>query len=162
MISIRRDGIRKVMFSAILLMLVAVFSSICACSDVSSTIANNSSHSILISYNSLPLQEISPIEMASLTSVTIDARGIDQEGPTLKSILNYVGISNFSKVTVLGYTKDRSDLVSFIIDISELGDNVILSNSDYGNFSLYSPNMEARNRIVDITEVFVEPPENCR
>ncbi len=95
-------------------------------------------------------------EIESLPSLKLTADGKEQEGPTVLSVLKRAGITNFTRITVVGLQRGRSHSALLPLDRAKVTDRVILSVNKRGKTKLVSPDIPSELWIVDVSELEVD------
>jgi hypothetical protein len=95
-------------------------------------------------------------DLDGLPQLPVVADGKSYTGPTILSMIVKAGISSFTKVTVIGYTKGRLATAELELAKAELNDKMILRKTNQNTFSLASPDVAADSWIIDVTELKVE------
>ncbi len=95
-------------------------------------------------------------DIEKLPSLKLTADGKAQEGPTLLSVLNRAGVTDFKRVIVVGVQRGRIHSASLPLDRAKVTDRVILDVNKRGQTKLASPGIPSELWIVDVGELEVE------
>jgi tungstate transport system substrate-binding protein len=121
-----------------------------------STAEVSSGYTIKITQGSQTLLNLSVADLDGFPAVSITADGKDYSGPSLISLLNQAGITNFSKITIAGYSKGRVATAELALTQAELTEQTILRKTNQNTFSMASPDIDANSWVIDVTEIKVE------
>lgn len=88
--------------------------------------------------------------LESLPLVSFLSEGNPQEGPSLKSILNSAGLSEFQELKITGREGTRS------ISKTQVTDSLILDFDNRGGVKLVSPEMRHDDRLRDVNRIEVQ------
>jgi len=122
------------------------------------TAASNTaaSYGIKVTQNGKTLLNLSLADIDKLTTVTISADGSSYTGPTILSILSKAGITDFTKVNIVGFAKGRLATAELPVTKAELNDKYIVRRTNQNTYSLASPDVPSNNWIIDVNELRVE------
>jgi len=95
---------------------------------------------------------ITPEIISSVPSRKLELPNVDkpQKGPSLRELLQKVGISEFESVKAFGYVKKRIATAEYTLNKSKLHEKVLLSYSKRGTVKLVVPELNFDEWIVDI------------
>lgn len=102
------------------------------------------------------LTQLSLDDLKGLPSVKLTADGKDQEGPTLLSVLQRSGVTQFKSVTVVGMQKGRTHSASLRLERAKVTDRTLLAFNERGQTKLASPDLPGETWVVDVSELDVE------
>ena len=103
-------------------------------------------------------QTFSPADIDNIPAVNVTAEGKNYSGPTVLSLINKAGVTDFAKITINGYSKGRVATAALTLDKSQLNDQLILRKTNQGTYSLASSNIASGDWIIDVNEIDVELP----
>jgi hypothetical protein len=113
-------------------------------------------YGIKITQNGKTLLVLSLADIDKLTSVTVSANGSNYTGPTILSILSLAGVTSYSKVTIVGFTKQRLATAELPVAKADLNANYIVRRTNQNTYSLASPDVPFDNWVIDVNELRVE------
>jgi hypothetical protein len=95
---------------------------------------------------------ITPEIISSVPSSKLELPNVEkiQKGPSLKALLQKVGIKDFESIKAFGYAKKRIATAEYTLEKSKLHEKVILSYSKRGTVKLVVPELNFDDWIVDI------------
>jgi hypothetical protein len=79
-----------------------------------------------------------------------------EEGPSLLAALELVGITDFSSITIEGYTKGRVATAELTLQRAEVTENTILEFNNQGKTKLAGKEIPEDNWIVDVSGITVQ------
>jgi uncharacterized protein YceK len=120
------------------------------------SVGTGSKYTIAVIIHNKEIDSISMDELLNLKQVTINADGKTQNGPTLSSILNLVGIKEFNSVTVVGFNKGRLATAQFTLQQADINDKAVLDITDQKTATLSGTEIPSNNWIVDITQIIMQ------
>ena len=118
--------------------------------------ASEEGYHIKIFLNGNEKESLSLSDIQNLPQVTVQAKGKDQIGPTLLSVMDQAGISDYSKVTIVGLAKGRVASAELELNKDEIDDKVVLDITNSGTAKLASPNIDENKWIIDVSEIRAE------
>jgi hypothetical protein len=94
-------------------------------------------------------------DLSELEKVKFTADGKDEEGPTLMSALNLVGINSFNEITFYGYSRGRLATAELTLKWDQVNDKVILDFSNQGTCKLAGADIPSNDWIIDVNKMVV-------
>ncbi len=122
----------------------------------SSTTSSGNVYSIAIVLNGEQIASFTKDDLLKLEQVSIEAGGIEQSGPTLLSVLQLAGISDFNEVTAYGLTKGRLATAELTLQKSQIDENVVLDMTNRDTCKLCGINIPQDNWIIDVNKLEVK------
>jgi hypothetical protein len=113
-------------------------------------------YSIEISQNGQHVTDVTLSQLHTLPEVSFTANEKTQTGPTLLSVLQYAGITEFTKVTVAGWSKGRVATAEKPLNRADITDQVILEFNNQGKTKLAAPTIPDSDWIIDVEAIEVE------
>jgi len=99
------------------------------------------------------VRRFTPAELSRLPQRTITSYGKEQRGPSVRAVLEAVGIGGFSRLEVRGMgLRDDGRLTLRSVQIN---DELILDFTDRGTLKVVSPDLDWRDRVRDVTQLRV-------
>ena len=99
------------------------------------------------------VRRLTPDELSGLPQTTVMADGKEQQGPTLRAVLDAAGVGAFVRVDVRGMgLRDDGRLR---LTAAQVDGETILDFSDRGTVKVVSPDLDWRDRVRDVTELRV-------
>jgi hypothetical protein len=152
--------VRLMLAVAIVLMALAAFTAGCSSNSNSSEDSNNDSsstkeYSIEISRNGQHVTDVTLYQLHALPEVSFEAKGTTQTGPSLLSVLQYAGITDFTKATVSGLSKGRVASAEKTLNRADIDDQVILEFNNQGKTKLAAPSIPDNEWIIDVEAIEV-------
>ena len=97
-------------------------------------------------------------ELHSLPEMTLNipGSGSTEQGPTLSSVLELAGITDFSKITVTGMLKGRIATAELTLDRTEITEEVMFDFNNQGKTKLCGARIPDSNWIIDVAEIYAE------
>lgn len=125
------------------------------CSSDESDTGGDEEYSIQVSAGG-QVVSVTLTDLQSLPEVTVEGSGKTQTGPTLLSVLDYAGVTEFSKVTVAGLSKGRVATAELELDSDEITEEVVLDFNNQGKTKLAGPDIPEDSWIIDVEEIRAE------
>lgn len=119
-------------------------------------VSTGAQYSIQVFLNDIQIGSLTIDKLSKLAKVSFTSEGKSEEGPSLTSALNLVGVKTFNEITVFGYSKGRVATAQITLQKSQVNDKVILDFSNQGTAKLASPDIALNNWIIDITKIVVK------
>jgi hypothetical protein len=94
--------------------------------------------------------------LLKLEQVYIEAGGSEQSGPTLLSVLQLAGISDFNDITAYGLNRGRLATAELTLQKSQIDENVVLDMTNRGTCKLCGTDISQNDWIIDINKLEVE------
>lgn len=113
-------------------------------------------YSIKVTQGGKTITTLSLDDIDKLATVTISADGKSYTGPTILSILSQAGISDFTKIIIMGYSKGRLATAELPVSKTNLNGKYILRKTNQNTYSLATPDVVADNWIIDVNELVIE------
>jgi len=95
-------------------------------------------------------------DLLALEQVDFSTEGKDEEGPTLLSVLQSVGIEDFDEVTAAGLSRGRIAEAEITLTRSQVNEQVVLDITNSGTSKLASPDIPSNDWIIDVDELRVK------
>jgi hypothetical protein len=92
-------------------------------------------------------------DMQKLPVSTLSISGSTETGPTLKSVLDLAGITDFSSIKISGMLKGRLATGELTLSKADITDDVILDFNNQGKTKLCGSNIPDSNWIIDVAEI---------
>jgi len=152
---------RLLRWVAVVLVMLAVFAAGCSSDSSGTEDGNNDSsgpqeYSIEIIQNGQHVTDVTLSQLHTLPEVSFTAIEKTQTGPTLLSVLQFAGITEFSKVTVSGLSKGRVATAEKELNRTDIDDQVILEFNNQGKTKLAAPSIPDSDWIIDVEAIEVE------
>lgn len=96
-------------------------------------------------------------ELSKLPQVQANISGTQEQGPTLLSALQLAGVTDFSDVTVYGYSKGRLATAQLSLTRAQVTNNVMLALVTRGTAKLTGTDIGAQKAIIDVDRIVVTP-----
>jgi hypothetical protein len=153
--------VRLMLAAAIAVTSLVVFTAGCSSDNNSSEDTNNDEsstqeYSVEITLNDQHVADVTLSQLHTLPEVSFTANEKTQTGPTLLSVLQYAGITEFSQVKVSGWSKGRVATAELPLDKADITDQVILEFNNQGKTKLAAPTIPDSDWIVDVEAIEVE------
>ncbi len=108
-------------------------------------------YSISIMMNNQQIASLALADLSKLPQVTDAAQ---ETGPTLLSVLNSVGIQNFSQVTINGSNQGRTTSATTTLQKAQITANVMLALVSRGTAKLTGS--DVTTQIIDVRQIIVQ------
>ena len=92
--------------------------------------------------------------LADLQKLPQVTSATQETGPTLLSVLNSVGVQNFTQVTVNGYTQGRTSTATTTLQKVQITDNVMLALVTRGTAKLTGSDVSTQ--IIDVNKIIIQ------
>ena len=100
----------------------------------------------------LYVEDIDALEASTFT----DEEGVTQEGPSLASVLQLVGVSDYSSITFKGMARGRVATAEKTLTKAEIeGQTVLLDKSNIGTYKLTGSNISKNDNIIDVNTIAI-------
>ena len=124
--------------------------------SANTTTSTSSQYSIAVILNDKQIATLTVADLAKLPQVKANVAGTDEQGPTFLSVLNSVGVQDFTQVVVSGFTKGRVATADLTLQKSEITDNVMLALVSRGTAKLTGTDIGANKAIVDVNKIVIK------
>ena len=124
--------------------------------SASTTTSTSSQYSIAVIFNDKQIATLTVADLAKLPQVKSNIAGTDENGPTFLSVLNSIGIQDFTEVTVSGFTKGRVATADLTLKKSDITDNVMLALVSRGTAKLTGTDIGANQAIIDVNKIVIK------
>jgi hypothetical protein len=146
---------------AILLIMLAVVTAGCSSDNGTTGDSNSDSstaqeYSVEITQNGQHVADVTLSQLHTLPEVSFTAKEKTQTGPALLSVLQYAGTTEFTRVTVSGWSKGRVATAEKPLDKADITDQVILEFTNQGKTKLAAPTIPDSEWIIDVEAIEVE------
>jgi len=135
--------------------IMAVFGG-CTSDTTDITTTDSGQYSISIYMDDSLVDSVILDDLLALEQVSFTAENKDEEGPTLLSVLQSVGIDDFEEVTVAGLSKGRIAEAEITLTRSQVNEQVVLDITNSGTSKLASPDIPSNDWIIDVDELWVK------
>ena len=116
----------------------------------SSTTSTATPYAISIVQNGNQIASLTLADLKNLPQVT----STQETGPTLLSVLNSVGVQNFTQVTINGYSQGRTSTATTTLQKAQITDNVILALVNRGTAKLTGS--DVNTQIIDVNQIVIQ------
>jgi hypothetical protein len=139
-----------------LAILILLSGLVVACSQDAKT-SSKEQYRIKVFQNNTLVASLRSDDLKALEQVSFFSTEKDREvkGPSLLYVLNWLGIDDFTRVTVIGLARGRKSDAEFILDRQQFGKQVILTFSGGGRVKLAGTDIPW-DAVIDVSEVRVE------
>jgi hypothetical protein len=120
------------------------------------TSTTSSDYSIAVIVNGKQTATLTPADLGKLPQVKANVGGTDEQGPTFMSAMNSIGVTNFTEVTVSGFTQGRVATADLTLKKAEITDNVMLALVKRGTVKLTGTDIGAQKAIIDVNKIVVK------
>ena len=98
--------------------------------------------------------QVASLTLADLKNLPQIIDSAQETGPTLLSVLNSVGVQNFTQVTINGYTQGRTSTATTTLQKAQITDNVILALVTRGTAKLTGS--DVTTQIIDVNQIVIQ------
>jgi outer membrane receptor protein involved in Fe transport len=107
-------------------------------------------YSIAVSKNGQTIATLTLADLQKLTQVTSGG----ETGPTLLSVLNSVGVTDFTQLTINGFTQGRTATAATTLQKAQVTNNVMLALVTRGTAKLTGS--DVTTQIIDVNQIIVQ------
>jgi len=118
--------------------------------------ATSVEYTIEVFRNGGKVASLSLPDLQSLPQKSVQTIAGMQEGPTVLSVLQQVGIQEFNRLVISGLTRHRIESAELTLTRAEINDQVILDITGQGTTKLTSPDIPQEEWIIDVNRLTVE------
>lgn len=120
--------------------------------------AKTGGYSLKIFFNDKQVASFSLDDLRALPQLTLTVKEADkvQQGPSLLSVINAAGITDFSQVTVSGWAKQKIATAEAVLKKAQLNDRVILDITGRNATKLADGDMSFNDWIIDLEKLVVK------
>ena len=119
-------------------------------SSSSGTAPGGSEYSFAVYLDGTKLKDFTLKDVLALPQTSVTADGKEQKDPKLKEVLKAAGVTEYSKVKVLGAWQE-----TYTLDKSAVDDTVVLDTANRGTCKLAGPSIPKDKWVRDITRIEV-------
>jgi hypothetical protein len=104
-------------------------------------------------------KQVGTIKLADITAlpqISFTTEGKSEAGPTLMSVLALVGIKDFGKITIYGFTRGRLGTAEQTYDRSKINDKVVLDISNQGTCKFAGEDIPVNDWIIDVNKMVLQ------
>jgi hypothetical protein len=98
--------------------------------------------------------QIASLTLADLKKLPQITTSAQETGPTLLSVLNSVGVHDFTQVTVNGYSQGRTSTATTTLQKAQITDNVMLALVSRGTAKLTGSDVSTQ--IIDVNQIVIQ------
>lgn len=125
-------------------------------SAAGTTTTTTSQYAIAVFVNGKLVASLTPADLAKLPQVKANIGGTDEQGPTFTAAITSIGVTDFTEVTVSGFTQGRVATADLTLKKSEITDNVMLAIVKRGTVKLTGTDIGAAKAIIDVNKIAVK------
>jgi hypothetical protein len=111
---------------------------------------------VAVIINNTMIAALTRADLEKLEKVSVMASGIPQNGPTLPSVLQKAGITDFSELTAYGMTRGRLASAELTLKKDQVDASVVLDLNNRGKCKLCGVNIPQDNWIIDLEKLEVK------
>ena len=106
--------------------------------------------------NDKQLASLTVSDLSKLTQVQANVGGTDETGPTLLSVLNSIGVTDYTELTFYGYSKGRVATAELTLKKSDVTENMMLALVARGTVKFTGTDIGAQRAIVDLNRIAIK------
>lgn len=122
----------------------------------SSSPASPTGYSISVVVNDKQTATLTPADLAKLPQIRQTVGGTEEIGPTLLSALASINITDFTQITIFGFTKGRVATAELTLTRAQVTDNVMLALVARGTVKLTGTDIGSDKAVVDVNKMVVK------